>query len=407
MRAALGASSGRLFRQLVTESVVLAFCGGALGVAVAELVLRGLMAASPPGLPRVDAIRLDGQVLLFAIAVTTLVGLAMGVLPALSAAFGRADSGLHRGTRTVAGGRSATRNVLVVAEVALALVLLINAGLLLRTMRSILAVPAGFDGSHVVTLQITEAGHAFDSTAAQLQFLQQTLDAVRRTAGVKSASFTSQLPLSGDIDGYGFEALSVPDSRGGGLGSAMRFAVTPDYFATLGIPLRAGRFLDATDRPNGARSVVINATMAKKLFRDRNPLGEQMRFGPEMNDTTAWHTIVGVVGDVKHYSLVADAPDAFYVVARAVAVGRPREHARRADVRRSGGHCTVVEASRLVGERAGPDSAYSHDGVVHRRVGGTAPLRADGDRSVCRRGAVARRRRSVRSNFWWRDRALP
>lgn len=314
MRAALGASSTRLFRQLITESLVLAFLGGALGVAVAELVLRGLLAASPPGLPRVDAIRLDGSVLLFAIVVTALVGLAMGVLPAFGVAFGKQDSALQRGTRTIAGGRRTTRNVLVVAEVALALMLLINAGLLLRTMRQIFAVPAGFDGSHVVTLQIAEAGHAFDSTSAQLVFLQQALAAVGRVPGVTAAAFTTQVPLSGDIDGYGVEAQSVSGSRGGAMGSAMRFAVTPDYFATLGIPLRAGRLLDASDRLGGARSVVINAAMAKRLFGDRSPIGELMRFGPEMSDDAQWHTVVGVIGDVKHFSLVADAPDAFYVV---------------------------------------------------------------------------------------------
>lgn len=314
MRAALGASSGRLIRQLVTESVVLACCGGTLGVAVAELVLRALVAASPPGLPRVEAIRLDGSVLLFALATTTLVGIAMGVLPALSATSKRQGAGLHRGTRTVAARHGAMRSALVIAEVALALVLLINAGLLLRTMQSILAVPAGFDATHVVTLQTTEAGRAFDSPSSQLLFLQQSLDAVRQVPGVRSAAFTSQLPLSGDVDGYGFEALSVPASRGGGMGSAMRYAVTPDYFAALGIPLRAGRLLDASDRVGSARSVVISAAMAKTLFGDRNPLGEQMRFGPEMNDTSAWHTVVGVVGDVKHFSLVADAPNAFYVV---------------------------------------------------------------------------------------------
>jgi len=314
MRAALGASGGRLFRQLITESLVLAAGGGILGVVVAELALRGLLAASPPGLPRVDAIHLDGSVLLFAMVVTTLVGLAMGALPAMNVAFGRQDSTLQRGTRTVAGGRGVMRSTLVIIEVALALVLLVNAGLLLRTVRSILAVPPGFDSAHVITLQIAESGHAFDSSSAQLTFLQQALDAVRRVPGVKSAAFTSQLPLSGDVDGYGFEAQSVAGSEGGAMGSAMRYSVSQDYIATMGIPLRAGRLFDVNDRPDGARSVVISATMAKNLFGSKNPIGERMRFGPEMSDPNQWHTVVGVVGDVKQFTLVADAPDAFYVV---------------------------------------------------------------------------------------------
>lgn len=314
MRSALGASSGRLLRQLLTESVVLALCGGLLGIAVAEFGLRALLAVSPPGLPRADAIHIDGTVLMFALAVTTAIGLAMGTLPAIGAAFGGLESSLRRGARTVAGGRGSARGLLVVGEVALALTLLISAGLLLRTVRRILAVPAGFDGSHAMTLQLITAGHAFDSSAAQLQYLQDVLTAVRRVPGVEQAAFTNQVPLTGDVDGYGYQALSTGTDPNNTAGSGMRYAVTSDFFSVLRIPIRQGRGLDATDRPDGARSVVINASMAKRLFGDRNPIGQQMRFGPEIGSGGGWHTVVGVVGDVKHYSLVADAPDAFYIV---------------------------------------------------------------------------------------------
>jgi hypothetical protein len=126
------------------------------------------------------------------------------------------------------------------------------------------------------------------------------------------AAFTSQLPLSGEIDGYGLEAQSVPSSANGAGGAAMRYTVTPDYFAVMGIPRRKGRLFDASDRPGAPISIVINESLAQQLFGNRNPIGERIRFGPQMGGSD-WNYIVGVVPDVKHYSLAAPAPNAFYV----------------------------------------------------------------------------------------------
>ena len=314
MRTALGASRGRIVRQLLTESVVLAALGGALGFVVAHAGVRALIAVSPPGLPRAEAIRIDTRVFLFALALTVVIGVLVGLVPALGAASASARGRLHElGRRgSVAAGRS--RSMLVVAEVALAVVLLAGAGLLYRSVSRLLSVAPGFDPGNVVTLQVVNAGRAAASDAERLQDLQLELEAVRRVPGVRSAAFTSQLPLSGDIDGYGIEAQSIPSSRGGEGGSALRYAVTPEYFDVMRIPLRAGRLLDATDRPGGPGSVVINESLARRLFGDRNPIGERIRFGPEIGDSARWDHVVGVVGDVKHYSLAARAPDAFYVV---------------------------------------------------------------------------------------------
>ncbi len=314
MRLALGAGRGRLVRQLVTESVVLALVGGALGLVLALWGIHALVSISPPGLPRVDAIRLDGRVFVFALSLTTVVGIAVGLAPALgtlrSGAGQRLRHDAHRTTTRHNGGRSA----LVVAEVALALVLLVSAGLLLRSVRQLVAMAPGFDPSHVVTMQVVEAGHAFDSDAARLEFFRRALDAVHAVPGVASAAFTSQLPLSGDVDGYGYEWAARPDVKAGEDGSALRYAVSPRYFEAMRIPLVRGRLPDVTDRPGSPEAVAINESFAKRVFGNDDPLGKRVRFGPETDGDRPWDVVVGVVGDVKQYSLAVAAPDAFYVL---------------------------------------------------------------------------------------------
>jgi putative ABC transport system permease protein len=312
MRIALGAGRGRILRQLLTESVTLALAGGVAGLGIALLGMRAFVAVSPPGLPRVDAIHVDFKVFVFGFTLTAAVGLVVGLLPALGAVRADATDGLHHTARMGFGIRGATRNALVVAEVALAAVLLVGGGLLYRSVTRLVSVPPGFDASGVVTMQVVQPGRAMSSDAARLVLYQQVLAAVRQIPGVVDAALTSGLPLSGDVDGYGLEAQSRPDLRNGAAGSAIRYVVTPDYFAAMRIPLRRGRLLSAADRPGEPESVVINESMARRLFGDRNPIGERVRFGPELNGDT-WDYVVGVVGDVKHYSLAADAPDAFYV----------------------------------------------------------------------------------------------
>jgi predicted permease len=312
MRVALGASRGRIVRQLLTESVVLALVGGASGFIVARFGVRALVAVSPPGLPRVDAIRLDARVFLFALALTTIVGVLVGLVPSFTAARAEAGDGLHQTTRRNARLRGVTRNGLVVAEVALAVVLLVEAGLLFRSVSRLMTVPPGFDQSNVVTMQVVAAGPAFRSDTARKQFFDRALDAVRHVPGVVNAAFTSQLPLSGDVDGYGIEAQSLANATAGSAGSALRYAVTPEYFATMGIALHTGRVLGAEDRGGAPEAIVINQSLAARLFPGKSAIGERIRFGPELGGDK-WDYIVGVVNDVKHYTLAANAPDAFYV----------------------------------------------------------------------------------------------
>jgi putative ABC transport system permease protein len=199
-----------------------------------------------------------------------------------------------------------------VAEVALALVLLVGAGLLLRSIGRLFAVAPGFDGAGVLTMQVEAAGRASDSV--RVQYFDQVLAAVGAVPGVASAAFTSQLPLSGDLDAYGIRFQSNPPTRQNDYGSALRYAVTPGYLETMRIPLERGRLLEASDATGGPEAVLINESFARRIFPGRDPVGQLVRAGPELGSPDRpWDVVVGVVGDVKQTSLALDAPDAFYV----------------------------------------------------------------------------------------------
>jgi putative ABC transport system permease protein len=308
LRAALGAGRARLVRQLLTESAVLAAVGGAAGIALAVFGVRALGALAPAELPRVGAIAVDRVVLFSGLAITAVAALAFGAMPALQA--GRIDprEDLSRGSARVAGGPRRARGALVVAEVSIALVLLVGSGLLLRSIRRLFAVPVGFAPSRLLTLEVQESGRRFDDDARR-RFFDQALEAVRRVPGVASAAFTSQLPLSGDLDQYG-ASFAATASRPAGTYGAFRYAVSPGYFETMGIPLRRGRPLDDHDRAGAPRVAVISESLAKVRFGDDSPIGRTVRVGG--GDDSPPYEIVGVAGDVKQVSLALTSAEAVY-----------------------------------------------------------------------------------------------
>ena len=311
MRIALGASRRRIARQLVTEGLLLAAVGGVLGIAIAHATLRTLLALSPPDLPRLSAIHLDAAVFVFTSAIITLVGLAFGLLPALHISRSELNTGIRQTSGRTAGGHQGTRRVLVVVEVAMALTLLVGAGLLLRSVRRVFAVPSGFDPAHVLTMQVQEDGRRYDKDADRDRFFTQVLDAVRALPGVQSAAFTSQLPLSGDSDTYGMEFEAYPNDNSE---PAFRYAVSPDYFATMGIPLLKGRLLNEHDRGGTPPVVLISESLARRKFSGRDPIGQRVRIGADVGHADKpWSTVVGVVGDVKQTSLALSDADAFYI----------------------------------------------------------------------------------------------
>ena len=186
--------------------------------------------------------------------------------------------------------------MLVVAEVALALILLVSSGLLLRSMERLFAVPVGFDPANLVTMQLQLVGHRFDRDPVAYQYFDQTLEAVRRVPGVAAAGFTTQLPMSGDRDEYGahFDATPLQPAV---TYAVFRYAVSPGYPEAMRVPLRTGRLLDERDHAGTTPVVLISESLAQERFQGQNPLGERLRIGG-----SSYYTIVGVVGNVRQLS---------------------------------------------------------------------------------------------------------
>lgn len=304
IRNALGAGRLRMIRQLITESLLLTFLGGAFGMLIAEFGIRALLTLSPPTLPRVTAIHLNGAVFAFGIGITTLIGLIIGLIPALHAYRADLRTRVQLSSKHTLGGHQLTRQALVVTEVALALVLLVSAGLLMTSLQRLFAIAPGFNPSNVLTMKV-QTSTKFDAQTVH-RFFTQSLDAVRQIPGVTGVEMTSQLPLSGDIDQYGvhFENDDPNVSY-----NAFRYAVSPGYFEIMEIPLQRGRLLDAHDVIAAPRAVLISESLAKQKVQGLDPIGQRVQIG---SSDGPWHTIVGVVGDVRQASLSASDLAAVY-----------------------------------------------------------------------------------------------
>jgi putative ABC transport system permease protein len=306
--AALGASRVRLLTPLLGEGLVLALIGGTLGVALAYVMVDALVTFEGFALPRLDAIRVDPTALAFAAALSTSIGIVAGCIPGL--ALSSRSEAQGAGPRVLAGHLRLRRGF-AAAEVALAMVLLIGAGLLVRSVRQLMAVPPGFRPEQVLTLQVQAAGPEFRSPDKVRAFFESVREAARRVPGVASAALTSQLPLTGDADIYGAGTKDDSVLPPGADPSAYRYAISADYLETMGISLERGRTVNEQDRAGGQPVALISASVARRRFPGRDPIGQPLRLGPADN----WFTVVGVVGNVKQSSLAASSPDAVYVPA--------------------------------------------------------------------------------------------
>jgi len=311
MRAALGAGDRRILQYLLTESLILASLGGAVGILVARIGLSVLVLLSPPSLARIDTIGLDGSALGFALALTTLVGIVTGLAPALSRPASQSPDAMREADRGSVRRNRTARRALVITEVALAMVLLVGAGLLLRSTQRLFSVPPGFDPSQVVVMQVYTAGLVRGDELTH-QFFDQALEAVRSVPGVGSAALTSQLPLSGEIDEYGL-TLDGANRGPGADGGGYRYAVAPGYFETMGIRLVHGRGLESQDVEGTTPVVVVSESVANSLFPGSDPVGNRIRVG---NVEEPPYTIIGVAGDVKQASLETDQVGGIYVTSR-------------------------------------------------------------------------------------------
>jgi putative ABC transport system permease protein len=308
LRAALGAPRRRLVRQLLTESLLLAVFGGVAGVAVALPGVRVLVALSPPNLPRASAISIDTTVLAFGLGMVTLIGVAIGAIPALQTARIDSNTSVPQAAPRTTRRQRAMRRVLVVAEVSLALVLLTSSGLLWRSLERLFAVRVGFDSADLLTLQVQTSGSLKDP-ATMLRFFAQSLEAVRNVPGVTTAAVTSQLPLSGDVDLYGVHFDPPPPDDPGEVQGTFRYSVSPGYIQTMRIPLRRGRLFDERDRDGAPRVALISESLASRRLPGRDAIGQRLRIGPTDGPL---YTVVGVVGDVKQRSLALNESEAVY-----------------------------------------------------------------------------------------------
>jgi putative ABC transport system permease protein len=310
IRTALGASRMRIIRQLLTESLLLSVLGGALGLLLAMWGVDLLVAASPTDLPRVREIGLDGQVLGFTALVSILTGLLFGLAPALQSTKLDLNESLKEGGRGSTDGlrRNRVRSILVIAEVALSLVLLVGAGLLIRSFVYLLNLSPGFDTQSVLIADIPLSRSRYPTGEQQAVFTRQAIERTRQLPGVTSVAAVNIVPLSGDgrQSTFTIEGRPVPDGQEP---DGEVTTVTPDYFRTMGIPLLTGRTFTEQDKTDSPPVVIISETLARRNFPGEDPLGRRLI----LDDEKPAYEIVGIVGDVRHEGLEKETYPGYYL----------------------------------------------------------------------------------------------
>ncbi len=306
VRIAMGAGRFRMIRQLLTETVLLATLGGVFGLLLAMWGTRAILAVAPAGLVAVGGAALDARVLIFTLLISLLTGIFFGVLPALKTSRPDLQKTLKEGGRGSSGGHRRVQSLLIVSEVALAMVLLVGAGLMIRSLTRIWTVDPGFDPHNLLTFSISLSPAKATSGAKAKMTYMQLLEGLDHLPGVESAAVNfGNLPLTGDSDiPFWREDRKRPNSENQ-MPDAMWYAVSPEYLSVLRIPLLRGRFITARDVETAPAIAVIDERMARKLFPNEDPIGKQLHltFFEEVVQ------IVGIVGDVKHNGLAATADD--------------------------------------------------------------------------------------------------
>jgi len=303
VRMALGAPAGTLLREALLESLVLSVTGGALGLGLAAVALRVGVSLLPETLPRIEEIGLDGQVVLFAIVLSVLTGAVCGLAPAFAALRTNINETLKEGGRTGAagGGHAWLRSSLVTGEIAIALVLLVVSGLLLRSFEKMRAVDLGFRPDHVLTASYSLPQKQYITQAAVDEFNHELIRRVQQLPGVKFAGLTSFLPASGGNSNSSFIAEGFVAPKGAGMNLATMVTVEGDYMQAIGVPLLSGRFFTPADTADTQLVAIVNHKLAEHYWPGSNPLGKRLRLGMQETNTP-WVTIVGVVADVKESS---------------------------------------------------------------------------------------------------------
>ncbi|MGH9765090.1 MAG: ADOP family duplicated permease, partial [Blastocatellia bacterium] len=318
IRTALGAGRRRRIRQLLTESIILALAGGALGLALAYAAVKSFVAFGPKNIPRMDEVAVNWPVLAVAVGLSFATGLIFGVVPALHLSRSDLHQSLKEGGRSQAAGRTSLRSAFVVAEVALALVLLAGAGLMMKSFGRLLQVPLGFNADHLLTFRIALPVKTYPDSTKVRTFYDSLLQNVRNIPGVENAGAISELPLSG---AYSSGTTIVEDtSAGPGLMREMglypfleadRREVTPGYFESTQIQLKEGRVFTPADNSSAPKVVVIDEKFARTFWPKSDALGKRVLVGGT-RENRVWGVIVGVVGHVRHYGLEKEGREQIY-----------------------------------------------------------------------------------------------
>jgi putative ABC transport system permease protein len=317
VRAALGASRFRLTRQLLTESLLLAGTGAALGLLLAHFGLKTLIAMIPDGLPRVSEIGIDLPVLLFTLGLAAAAGILFGLAPALDAGRLNLANALREGSgrTTGAASRARLRSLLVATEIALSVVLLIGASLLMRTFANLRNEDLGFDPHNVLTLKLSLSDPGYQSTAGTERFLRRVFEGLRQLSGVESAAYITSLPTE-LCPGLPFRIEGRQQDAFGGTNYKH---ITPDYFRTMAVPLRRGRQFEERDSENSNGVMIINESFARQFFPNEDPIGRRLTIGGNVGPDYADRTreIVGVVGDLREEGVdVSPSPTMFIPLAQ-------------------------------------------------------------------------------------------
>ncbi|HXN74656.1 MAG TPA: ABC transporter permease [Candidatus Acidoferrales bacterium] len=301
IRTAMGAGRGRVIRQLLTESVLLSLMGGLLGVLIAWVALGLLLKIAAGSVPQGAPIGLDPWVLAFTAIVSLITGLLFGIVPALRTAKLDLREALNEGSRgsTAGPGQHLLRGVLVAMEIALAMLLLVGSGLLLRSFSRLQEVPPGFQPDHLLVADIPLSPTAYAKPQDRYQFFDRLVERAKALPGVRSAAAASFLPVSGGGSIIHFNITGHPPKSPHEFVAAGYRTITPNYLETLGVPLLQGRFFDRGDNDKSPAVVIINATMARTFFPNENPLGKRLQLGALPDQEVPTMEIVGVVGDVR------------------------------------------------------------------------------------------------------------
>ena len=314
VRAALGAGRGRLARQLLAEGLLLAVVSGAAGILLAYLLVPALVSRLPDMLPRVSEIRVDWAVLGLVGLLTLAVGVLVGLIPAWSAGRARLYDALRGAARALGASHHRARAVLVVTQVALALMLVIGATLLGRSLTRLLAVNVGFDAGHLVTMDVQAAGTAYQAPGSVLANHDRMLDAVGAVPGVTSVGLATQIPLGGNVDLYGIEARDKPLANPELAPYAARYTVAGDFIRTMRIPLLRGRDFSATElRDTSTQVAIVSEALAKAVWPGDDAIGKYIRLGGSQRP---WKQVVGVVGNVRHTGLDETVSRGVYIPER-------------------------------------------------------------------------------------------